>query len=97
MQPVSGSPLTGADEVGSVGRPSSAFGTASDGPFLPLSPLLGCYKLPAEIALVGSSEPELAWALTSSLLAEAEASTLSRCAGASGSPVLLVIQSSIEV
>ena len=60
LQARSGSPLTGAVGIGSEGRLSSTLAAASDEPFLTFSALLVCCRLPAELALVGSSVPDVA-------------------------------------
>jgi len=82
LHPFSGSPLTGADGDASEERATSGLLAASDGPFVTFSHLLGGYRLPAELELVGSSVPDMAKAFMSSLLPYAVASKLSLGAGA---------------
>ena len=95
LQPLARSPLTGAACGASDGRTPSALLAASDGPFEAFTVLLAVYALPAELALVGSSVPDVAEAFTSSFVTYAAGSTLSRGAELPGWTVLLVIQSSM--
>jgi len=77
LQSLARSPIRGAGGDASVSRPPSGLLAASDRPFVAFSLLLGGYRLPAELELVGSSVPDVAEALTSSLATYGVGSTLS--------------------